>query len=154
MKKIHFIPILVIALMIACATSASANPGAIIRQLEQLGAQLNLNTQQTEEIRKLRVAYEESISPLRVQEHQIKAELNLFWLQLTPDTKKINSAQKRIHALKFQLLRKETDFRIAIRKVLNEDQLSRYLALSGNGWHTPGEFNRRPPCPPKRPKMD
>lgn len=149
MKKIHYIPILMIALIIACATSASARPGAIIRQFEQLGDQLNLSTQQTEEIRKLRVAYEESISPLRVQEHQLKARLNLFWLQLTPDTEKIKSTQKRIHAIKFQFMEKETDFRIAIRKVLNENQLSLFLALADNRWHTPGEFNHHPPCPPK-----
>ena len=151
MKKIHFISMLIVALMITGATSVSANPRGIMWQHEQPGlsplAQINLSTQQTEKIRILRVAYEESITPLKLQEHQIKAELNIFWLQLTLDTKKLKSAQKKIHDIKFQILEKETDFQIAMRKVLTEDQLSRFLALGGSGWHAPGEFNHHPPRP-------
>ena len=154
MKKIHLAPILMIALMVACSTPVSANPRGPHEQPELSPlARVKLTTQQTEKIRKLRMAHEESITPLKLQEHQTKAELNLFWLQLTPDTEKLKSAQKKIHDIKFQLLGKETDFWIAVRKVLSEDQLSRFLALDSNGWHGQGEFNHHPTHPRQRPKM-
>lgn len=156
MKTNHFILLLITALVISCTIIANANPRGIMRQHEQPGlsplAQIDLSTEQTEKIRKLRVAHEESIAPLKIQEHQIKAELNIFWLQLTPDTEKIKSAQKKIHDIKFQILEKETDFQIAMRKVLTQDQLSRFLALGGDRWHGPGECNHRPPGP-QQPKM-
>ncbi len=108
-------------------------------------AQIDLSTEQTEEIRKLRLTHEESIMPLKVQEHQIKAELDIFWLQMTPDTEKIKSAQKKIHDLRFQILEKETNFRIAMREILTQDQLSKFLALGSDRYQGRDEFNRRQP---------
>ena len=151
MKKNYPIFLLFTALMLFSTTSAIANPGGPVGYHEKSDfsalAQIELSTEQTEEIRKLRVAHEESISPLRIQEHQTKAELHIFWLQLTPDTEKIKSAQKKIHNIRFQILEKETDFRITMRQVLTEDQLSRFLALDGGRSHGPDRFGHHPPRP-------
>ena len=151
MKTTHLILLLIMGLMITGATSVIAQPGGTMRHKANSGfsplAQIELSTEQTEEIRKLRVTHEESISPLRLQEHQAKAKLHIFWLQLTPDTEKIKSAQKKIHNIRFQILEKETDFRIAVRKVLTEDQLSRFLALGSARSHGLDRFDHHPPRP-------
>jgi Spy/CpxP family protein refolding chaperone len=110
-------------------------------------SQIDLSTEQTKKIRKLRVTHKESISPLRLQEHQAKAELDIFWLQMTPDTEKIKSAQKKFHDIQFQLLEKETDFRIAMREVLTEKQLSRFLALGGSRCQSRERPGHHPPRP-------
>ena len=151
MKINHLILLLIIGLMISGTTSAIAKPGGTMRHNANSGfsplAQIDLSTEQTEKIRELRVTHEESILPLRLQEHQAKAELHIFWLQLTPDVEKIKSAQKKIHDVKFQILEKDTEFRIAMREVLTEKQLSRFLALGGDRCRSLDEFNRRPPQP-------
>jgi len=151
MKKHHLIMLFIIVLIITGATVVIAKPDGIMRhhgkpEFSPL-SQINLSDEQAEEIRKLRMAHEKSISPLRLQEHQVKTELDIFWLQITPDIEKITSAQKKIHNIKFQILEKETNFRIAIREVLTKDQLSRFLALGGDTHRSLDEFNRRPPRP-------
>jgi Spy/CpxP family protein refolding chaperone len=151
MKTNHLIFLLIIGLMITGATSVIAKPGGIMRHKANSGfsplAQMELSTEQTEEIRKLRVTHEESISPLRLQGHEAKAELDIFWLQMTPDTKKIKSAQKKFHDIQFQLLEKETDFRIAMREVLTEKQLSRFLAIGGSRCQGPDRHSHHLPRP-------
>jgi len=151
MKTNHLILLLIIGLMITGATSVIAKPDGIMRHYGKPGfsplSQINLSTEQTEKIRKLRLGFEESVAPLRVQEHQVKAELNIFWLQMTPDINKIKSAHKKIHDIKFQILEKETDFRIAMREILTKDQLSRFLALGSARSHGPDRFDHHPPRP-------
>jgi Spy/CpxP family protein refolding chaperone len=66
---------------------------------------------------------------------------------MTPDTKKIKSAQRKMHDIKFQILGKETEFKIAMREVLTKDQLSRFLALGGEKCQGPDRFGHHPPRP-------
>ena len=93
------------------------------------------------------MAFEESIMPLKLQKHQVKAELDIFWLQMTPDTKKIKSAQKKMHDIKFQILEKDTEYKIAMREVLTKDQLSRFLALGCERCQGHDGFEHHPPRP-------
>ena len=151
MRKNYLLFLLFTALMLFSTTSAAANPGRPGKYHEKSDfsalAQIDLSTQQTEQIRKLRLGLEKSIVPLKIQEHQIRAELDIFWLQLNPDTKKITSAQKKIHDIKFQILEKETAFKIAMRQVLTQDQLSKFLSLDGGRRHCPDRFDHHPPHP-------
>ncbi len=154
MKKNYPIFLLFTALMLFSTTSAIANPGGPMGYHKKSDftalAQIDLSIEQTEQIRKLRLAHEKSIAPLKIQEHQLKAELDIFWLQLKPDTEKIKSAQKIIHDIRFKILEKETAFKIATRQVLTQDQLSRFLALSGDRCHGTNRFAPHPP-PPRQP---
>jgi Spy/CpxP family protein refolding chaperone len=151
MKTKHLILLLITGLIITGATSVMAKTEKTMRHLANSGfsplAQIDLSTEQTEKIRELRMAFEESIMPLKLQEHQVKAELDLFWLQMTPDTKKIKSAQKNMHDIKFQILEKETEYEIALREVMTKDQLSRFLALGCERVQGQDGFNHHPPRP-------
>ena len=117
------------------------------KQMDSPLAQLNLTHIQTETIRKLRIDHEQTIAPLRNQENQLRAELDILWLQLTPDAEKIKSVQKKIHDIRFKILEKETEFRLAVRKTLTEDQLSRFLAFGIDRCPAPEEIHHRPPRP-------
>ncbi len=156
MRRKHLTILLFTTILLAAATIVIANPGKGMRHQQRNEfnplTQIDLSTEQAEKIRKLRIAHEESIAPIKLQEYQIKAELDIFWLQLTPDVEKIKSAQKKIHDIRFQILEKETDFQLAMRKILTKDQLSRFLALGGDRYHGPDKFNHRPPRP-QQPKM-
>lgn len=149
MKKYYCVLLLFIAWMLTGATSVTANPGSAILHRESPVfsplAQIDLSTEQTKKIRELRMAFEESIMPLKLQEHRVKAELNIFWLQMKPDTKKIKSAQKKMHDIKFQILEKQTKYKIAMREVLTKDQLSRFLALGCERSHGHDGFDPHPP---------
>lgn len=151
MKTKHLILLLITSLIITGATSVMAKTEKPMRFLANSGfsplAQIDLSTEQTEKIRELRMAFEESIMPLKLQEHRVKAELNIFWLQMTPDTKKIKSAQKKMHDIKFQILEKQTEHKIAMREVLTKDQLSRFLALGCERSQGHDGFDPHPPRP-------
>ena len=132
----HFRTLTLIAcLVLAGATIVTANPDDPGRHGKQ-GltplADLNLSAKQTKEIRTLRQDFEEAIAPLKIQEFETSAELNILWLQIRPDTNNIETAQKKLHDIRYQLMKKETDFRIAVRNVLTEDQISRMLALGSD----------------------
>jgi len=113
------------------------NPANALRRIE-------LSNEQTETIMKLRQNHEKAIAPLRIKEHQLNSELEILWLQITPDIEKIRSVQKEMHAVKFQILEKETQFRIAMREVMTEEQLYRFLALGGDRCHDPDKRDHRP----------
>ncbi len=151
MKTKHLILLLITGLIITGATSVMAKTEKTMRHLANSGfsplAQIDLSAEQTEKIRELRMAFEESIMPLKLQAHQVKAELDIFWLQMTPDTKKIKSAQKKMHDIKFQILEKETGYKIAMREVLTKDQLSRFLALGCERCQGHDGFEHHPPRP-------
>lgn len=149
MKRQHLILFLITGLVMTGVTMAIAKPAGFMSPHRDPGnnplAQLDLDTEQTRKIRQLRLSLEESIMPLKLREHRVSGELNILWLQMTPDTGKIKSLQKDIHDIRFQILEKETDFRIAVREVLTEDQVYRFLALGGDRCHGPDKFGFGPP---------
>lgn len=152
MRQKHFILMIVTAMMLSGAVPATAaERGGPPERHEKPRfnslAQINLSAEQTKTIKNLRTALEKTMAPLMLQEHQAKEALDIFWLQLTPDVEKIKSAQKKIHDIRFQILEQETDFRIAMRKVLTRDQLYRFLAMGGSRSQGPDKFDHRPPHP-------
>ena len=80
MKTKHLILLLITGLIITSATTVIAKTGKTMRHIANSGfsplAQIVLSAEQTEKIRELRMAFEESIMPLKLQEHQVKAELD------------------------------------------------------------------------------
>lgn len=90
---------------------------------------LNLTAEQIEKVRVLKEAYLKEKEPLRNQMFSKRMELKLLWMQLKPDPAKIKSKQKEIHDLKWKLKVKRTDYRLAFRKILTSEQLSKYILL-------------------------
>lgn len=135
MKTIRLIAIVLFGVIITSAAGAIAKPGGGLRHHEEeefsLLSRIELSSEQKEKINHLRTAFEKSVAHLRLRQQQTKAELAMFWLQLTPDIEKIRSAQKEMHDIRFQIAVKETDFKMSLRQVLTEDQLTRFLALGG-----------------------
>jgi len=90
---------------------------------------LDLTAEQSEKIRLLHESLQKGMLPLRKQAFNTRAELKLLWLQTTPNADEIKAKQKALHDLKSQIWEKKTDYRLAFRKILTPEQLSRYLAL-------------------------
>ncbi len=108
---------------------------------------LNLTAEQSEKIRLLNETFQKDVLPLRKQSFNTRAELKLLWLQTAPNADEIKSKQKALHDLKWQTREKKTDYRLAFRKILTPEQLSKYLALKlskGHGsWRDKGRHGRR-----------
>jgi Spy/CpxP family protein refolding chaperone len=107
---------------------------------------LNLTGEQSEKIRVLYESLQKDVLPLRKQAFNIRAELKLLWLQTTPNAQEIKAKQKALHDLKWQMREKRTDYRLAFRKILTPEQLSKYLALKlskgDRSWHGKGHHRR------------
>jgi Spy/CpxP family protein refolding chaperone len=140
MKKLSLLAALVI--VFASATLVSADPGRHHKKGNpewsmdnNMLSELDLTAEQAESIRALRASFQEHISPLRTQVFEKKAEVRLMWMQTKTDADAIRTKEKQIHDLKWQINEKTTDFRLAVRKVLTPEQLTRFLALGGERRH-------------------
>ena len=112
---------------------------------------LNLKAEQSEKIRLRYESLQKDVLPLRKQTFNTRAELKLLWLQTTPNAEEIKAKQKALHDLKWQIREKKTDYRLAFRKILTPEQLSKYLALrlcKGDGsWYGKGHHRRHGRAP-------
>jgi Spy/CpxP family protein refolding chaperone len=112
---------------------------------------LNLTAEQSEKIRLLYESLQKDVLPFRRQVLNTQAELKLLWLQTTPNAEEIKAKQKALHDLKWQIREKKADYRLAFRKILTPEQLSKYLALrlfKGRGsWHGKGHHRRHGRAP-------
>jgi Spy/CpxP family protein refolding chaperone len=130
MKKI--VSMVVLILFVASANLAAAGPGGRgDRGRDALILEgLNLTPEQMEKIRVLKASYLKEREPLRNQLYTKRMELKLLWMQTKPEAEKIKSKQKEIHDLKWQLIEKRRDHRLAFREVLTPEQLSKYILLA------------------------
>lgn len=149
MKKLFFVLFLYAVIWLAAVTTAPAAPGQENECQKGHGQfcllHLDLSSDQINSILTLRKIHEKEVAPLKIQERRMQAELHIFWLQMTPDPNKIKSLHKQMHDIKFQLLEKETDLRIAIRNILTTDQLAQYLAMGGVRRSRPEKTDHPPP---------
>jgi Spy/CpxP family protein refolding chaperone len=144
MKKMTILTVLIV--LITSTSLAAAGPrskgsgkGKGYGMRASLLSCLDLTAEQSGNIRLLYESLQKDVLPLRKQMFNTRAELKLLWLQTTPDAEKIKAKQKTLRDLKWQIREKKTDYRLAFRKVLTPEQLSKYLALrlcKGRGsWH-------------------
>jgi Spy/CpxP family protein refolding chaperone len=117
-------------------------------------SKLNLTAEQMEKIRALRESFQKDITPLRTRIFEKKAEMRLLWMQTESDAAGIKAKEKEIHDLKWQVLEKATDFRLALRSVLTPEQLSKFLALGGDWGRHHGRDWRGHHGPGKGPNLD
>jgi Spy/CpxP family protein refolding chaperone len=102
-------------------------------------AALNLTAEQAEKVRSLRVSFMKDMAPLRTQQFERRAELQLLWMQIKADPAQIKGKQKEMFDLKWRMMEKVTDYRLKFRSILSEEQLSKFLALGGEK----GFFNKK-----------
>lgn len=93
---------------------------------------LDLTPEQTEEISILRESLDQEIAPLRTQKFERWAELRLLWRQDNPDVDEVKAKQREIFDLKWQIIEKITDFRLAFRSLLTQEQLSKFISLEAD----------------------
>lgn len=147
MKKCSLLAALVIIVASAtfvvagpCGGGEWGNPGWAMDGT--ILSKLNLTAEQTEKIRTLRESFQKDITPLRTRIFEKKAEMRLLWMQTESDAARIKAKEKEIHDLKWQVLKKTTDFRLTFRSVLTPEQLSKFLALGGDLKHHHGRDRR------------
>jgi Spy/CpxP family protein refolding chaperone len=135
-----------------CGGGERGNPGWAMDGT--ILSKLNLTAEQTEKIRALRESFQKDITPFRTRIFEKKAEMRLLWMQTEPDAARIKTKQREIHDLKWQVLEKATNFRLALRSVLTPEQLSKFLAMGGDWGHHHGRDWRGHPGPGKGPNLD
>jgi len=104
---------------------------------------VNLTPEQSEKILTLKKAYFTDVQPLRSDMFNKRAELRLLWLQTTPDAAKIKATQDAIWDLRKKVQDKRTDFRLALRKILTPEQITKILS-QGFGTHGGKSIRRGP----------
>jgi Spy/CpxP family protein refolding chaperone len=102
---------------------------------------LNLTADQTDKIKNLREAQLKEAQPLQSKMFSKRGELKLLWLQQNPDREKIEAVQKEIRSLRDQLQDKQTNYRLAILKILTPEQQTKVQAFAaGRGLGKGGGF--------------
>jgi Spy/CpxP family protein refolding chaperone len=134
MKKMMIL-VFFIALNVSTGLAAAGSPvkgggkGEAYGMHPSMLSCLNLTAEQSEKIRILYEAFQKGLLPIRKEVFNTRAELKLLWLQTAPNAEEIKAKQKTLHDLKWQMREKKTDYRMAFRKTLTPEQLSKYLAL-------------------------
>lgn len=152
-RKMFLAGLVCCALLIAAVGSAAPwdadepgpDPG-----MEQLAC-LQLTPEQTRRVRTLQAELARAVNSLRIQTFERRAELRLLWMQMSPDEKAIEAKQREIHELRWNILIRETDFWLRVRKVLTPEQLSRFLLQAGGPERSENPDRRPPPRPGRRP---
>jgi len=86
------------------------------------GWKASLTTEQQNQLAKLKLDFKKKKYPLMAQMKQVKVELALLITADSPDQKVINKKIDNIVDLKSQKMRLKAKHKIAVRKLLNEEQ--------------------------------
>ena len=86
------------------------------------GWKASLSTEQQNQLAKLKLNFKQKKYPLKAKMKQAKVELALLITTDSPDQKAINKKIDNIVDLKSQKMRLKAKHKIAVRKLLNEEQ--------------------------------
>jgi Spy/CpxP family protein refolding chaperone len=86
------------------------------------GWKASLTDEQRTQIAKLKLSYKQKAIPLKLQIKQARVELAMLITSAKPDNKAIDKKIDQIVNLKARKMRLKADMKIAIRKLLNDDQ--------------------------------
>ena len=136
MKKFTLFAILII--LVASVTVAMAEPrgkpgGKDRKDFGREGkrspyANLNLTEEQKANIDTMRESLRKEMNPIRTDLIKKKMELDLLWMEDSPDGDKIKAKQKEIRELRGTIEDKLTDFRLSVNSVLTPDQRAELMA--------------------------
>lgn len=137
--------ILAVTIMPAGASQYGAKRGAVHGYGTDMTAipDLNLTAEQSAKMTSLRDVFLKEIKPLRDQQFSKRGDLKLLWRDKSPNQAKILATQKQIRALKGQIQDRATVYRLAVRKVLTDEQRDKIKAFrqaSGFGSARQGRF--------------
>ena len=154
MRRKLFLAVLICGAALIAAVGSAApwdadepGPGPGMERL----ACLELTPEQTRRVRTLQAELARAVNSLRIQTFERRAELRLLWMQMSPDEKAIEAKQGEIHDLRWNILTRETDFWLRVRKELTPEQLSRFLLQAGGPERSERHDRRPPPRPGRRP---
>ena len=123
--------ILAVTVMPAGASQYGAGRGAVHGYGKDITAipGLNLTAEQSTKITSLHETFLKDIKPLRDQQFSKRGDLKLLWRDKNPNQAKILATQKQIRALKGQIQDRVTIYRLAVRKVLTDEQRDKMKAF-------------------------
>ena len=127
--------ILAVTVIPAGASQCGAQRGAVHGCSKDITALtgLNLTAEQSAKITSLRETFLKDIKPLRDQQFSKRGDLKLLWRDKNPNQAKILATQKQLRTLKGQIQDRATVYRLAVRKVLTDEQRDKLKAFRKKG---------------------
>ena len=89
---------------------------------------LNLTEEQQTKVDDLTKSMQKDLAPVRTELIKKRMELDLLWMDESPDADKIKAKQKEIRDLRGIMEDKLTDLRLSILKILTPEQRAELLA--------------------------
>ena len=140
MKK--FMIFAVVLILVASVTVALAEPrgGKGGKDFGREGkrspyANLNLTEEQKGKIDTLSESMRKELTPLRTESIKKRMELNLLWMEDSPDADKIKAKQREIRDLKGKMEDIYTDFRLSVNSLLTPEQRAELTARGAQRKH-------------------
>jgi len=96
-------------------------------------ANLNLTEEQKGKIDAMRESLRKEMTPVRTDLIKKRMELNLLWMEDSPEGDKIKAKQKKIRELKGTMEDTLTDFRLNINSLLTPEQRAELMAKRAQG---------------------
>jgi Spy/CpxP family protein refolding chaperone len=94
---------------------------------------LNLTEEQQGKIDTLRESLQKEMTPIRTDMIKKRMELNLLWMEDSPEGKIIKFKQKEIRELKGIMENRLTDFRLSVNGILTPEQRAELMAKRAQG---------------------
>ena len=152
MKKLTLFAVLII--LVASFTVAMAEPrgkqgGKDGKDFGREGrrppfANLNLTEEQKGKIDAMRESLQKEMTPIRTDMIKKRMELNLLWMEDSPEGDKIKAKQKEIRELKGIMEDRLTDFRLSVNSILTPEQRAELMMKRAQGKSSFHKDKRRP----------
>ncbi len=141
MKKLTLFAVLII--LVASFTVAMAEPrgkqgGKDGKDFGREGrrspfANLNLTEEQKGKIDAMRESLQKEMTPIRTDMIKKRMELNLLWMEDSPEGDKIKAKQREIRDLRGTMEDTLTDFRLNVNSILTPEQRAELMAKRAQG---------------------
>jgi len=96
-------------------------------------ARLGITDDQKKRIEILRKSLMEDMAPLRALRYEKFTELRLLWSDPSHDKEKVMAKMKDVHDIMWQMIEKETYYRLAFKDILTQEQYSKFIDSSNFG---------------------
>jgi Spy/CpxP family protein refolding chaperone len=96
-------------------------------------ANLNLTEEQKSKIDAMRESLRKEMTPIRTDLIKKKMELDLLWMEDSPEGDKIKAKQKEIRDLRGTIEDRLTDFRLNVNSILTPEQRAELMAKRAQG---------------------
>ena len=127
--------ILVTSLSVAMAEPRGGKDGKDSRHEGRRSpyANLDLTEEQKGKIDALRESQRKELTPIRTELIKKRMELNLLWMEDSPEADKIKAKQREIRDLRGKMEDNLTDFRLSVNSILTPEQRAELLMKQSQG---------------------